>query len=140
MSDWLTPEQRQRNMSAIRSKGTRPELALAELLQELFPRRKIIQHAELPGRPDFYLPGVRAAIFVDGCFWHSCPTHGRAPATNTDYWSRKLDRNSQRDRDVDRELRKSGVKPIRIWEHDLRGRGVIAGRTKVRRRLTRLAR
>lgn len=135
MPDWLTKEQRSRNMSAIRSGGTRPERMLGELLRETFPRRKIVERsADLPGKPDFYLPGLRLAIFADGCFWHGCPAHGRTPGDNATYWGPKLARNKQRDRDATRRLRQSGIAAVRVWEHDLKGDGAAA-----RRRLRRAA-
>lgn len=126
-------------MSAIRSSGTKAEQALAALIAETFPRRKVIMHADLPGRPDFFLPGLRAAVFVNGCFWHACVRHGRTPDDNAEYWIPKLQRNRSRDRKADRRLREAGIRPVRIWEHDLRGRAAITGRERVRRRLLRLA-
>jgi DNA mismatch endonuclease (patch repair protein) len=132
--DWLTKEQRSRNMSAIRSAGTKPERILGEILRETFPRRKIVERpVHLPGKPDYYLPGLRLAIFADGCFWHGCPAHGRTPGDNAHYWGPKLARNRQRDRLAVRTLRASGIVAVRIWEHDLKGSGAAA-RRKLRRR------
>ena len=69
-------------MAAIRSAGTSPERRLRAALRTMFPRRRIVERPDdLPGRPDFYLPGLKLAIFADGCFWHRCPTHGRVPGT-----------------------------------------------------------
>ena len=59
MPDWLTKEQRSRNMAAIRSQGTKPEARLGLALRSAFPRRKIVERPLLPGRPDFYMPGLR---------------------------------------------------------------------------------
>lgn len=121
MTDWLTKEQRSRNMSAIRSQGSKPEKLLGQALRAKFPRRWIIQRpASLPGRPDFYLPGLRLAIFADGCFWHGCPEHGRAPGDNAAYWAPKLARNIARAREVSKLLNESGITPIRLWEHELK--------------------
>lgn len=108
-------------MAAIRSRGTSPELRLATALRTLFPRRRILEHTrDLPGKPDFYLPGLRLAIFVDGCFWHGCPTHGRTPEDNRGYWEPKLLRNVARDREAVIALRRLGIRPVRLWEHELR--------------------
>lgn len=108
-------------MSAIRSQGTKPERVLAQALRTRFPRRWIIQRpARLPGRPDFYLPGLRLAIFADGCFWHGCPEHGRAPGDNATYWAPKLARNVARAREVTKILKEAGITPVRFWEHDLK--------------------
>jgi DNA mismatch endonuclease, patch repair protein len=62
----------------------------------------------------------RVAVFMDGCFWHSCPSHGTHPGHNADYWLPKLERNVQRDLLVTEALRESGWTVIRIWEHDVR--------------------
>jgi DNA mismatch endonuclease (patch repair protein) len=137
MADWLTPEQRSRNMAAIRSAGTSAERRLAAVLRTLFPRRRIIERTkDLPGRPDFYLPGLKLAIFADGCFWHGCPKHGRLPGDNPDYWRPKLARNAARDRAAVRALRAQGIRTVRIWEHDLEVKKVAA----VMKRINRLAR
>lgn len=57
-------------------------------------------------------------MFVDGCFWHSCPQHGRQPTVNSGYWSPKLQRNAERDRLADAALDRDGWTVVRIWEHD----------------------
>lgn len=134
MPDWLTPEQRSRNMSAIRSSGTKPEQRLGALIREVFPRRRVVvAPRDLPGKPDYYLPGLSVAIFADGCFWHGCPEHGRSPGDNAEYWGPKLERNKERDRTANRELRSRGIRVIRVWEHDLRVRSLPAARRKLRR-------
>lgn len=134
MPDWLTKEQRSRNMSAIRSGGTKPERVLGELLRQTYPRRKIVERpTHLPGKPDYFLPGLRLAVFADGCFWHGCPVHGRQPDDNAAYWGPKLARNKARDRQATSELRRIGVGSVRIWEHDLKG-DAAAARRKLRRR------
>jgi DNA mismatch endonuclease (patch repair protein) len=77
------------------------------------------------GKPDFVFASSKLAIFVDGCFWHGCPQHGRSPTSNTEYWQTKLKRNQVRDRLVSRTLRKGGWSVLRVWEHDLRKPGII---------------
>ena len=59
----------------------------------------------------------RVAVFVDGCFWHSCPEHGTIPKSNQEYWVPKLKQNVDRDRTIDRELRAAGWRVLRFWEH-----------------------
>jgi DNA mismatch endonuclease (patch repair protein) len=120
MADWLSPEQRSRNMAAITSSGTATERRLEAVLRATFPRRKLIVGSDLMGRPDYYLPGLRLAVFADGCFWHRCPTHGHVPADNHEYWEAKLVRNQKRDRRVTRELKREGVHVVRVWDHELR--------------------
>lgn len=92
-------------------------------------RRKI----PMMGRPDFVFARERVAVFVDGCFWHGCPTHGRTPKTNQPFWITKIARNRQRDRVVRRHLSAAGWKVVRIWEHELR-------RSLIPRTLARIAR
>ena len=133
MADWLTREQRSRNMAAIRSSGTSPERRLGTALRLLFPRRRLVQQPGLPGRPDYYLPGLRLAIFADGCFWHRCPEHGRMPEDNRGYWEPKLARNAARDQMAQLELRRMGIRPIRFWEHELRAKSIEAAMRRVRR-------
>jgi DNA mismatch endonuclease (patch repair protein) len=58
------------------------------------------------------------AVFVDGCFWHSCPQHGSTPKANSEYWQPKLLRNIERDREVDARLKSAGWAVLRIWEHE----------------------
>lgn len=137
MPDWLTPEQRSRNMAAIRSTGTKPEARLGALLRTMFPRRKIVQHPDgFEGKPDYYIPSLKLVVFADGCFWHGCPRHGRVPGDNNDYWAAKLARNRARDRTVSRSLRKKRYVVVRVWEHELKGSGTPA-KAKIRRAITR---
>ena len=72
------------------------------------------------GRPDFVFHKQRLAVFVDGCFWHSCPIHGNLPASNRVFWKHKLDANRKRDRLVNRTLKARGWQVLRIWEHELK--------------------
>ena len=119
--DWLTPEQRARNMSAIRSKGNRTtEQALRYRLVRAGIRGWALHSADLPGKPDFVFRDRRLAVFVDGCYWHGCPKCYRAPESNTSYWSEKLRRNKARDRKVNRLLRRDGWTVVRFWEHDVK--------------------
>lgn len=71
------------------------------------------------GKPDFVFPRLRLAVFVDGCFWHSCPKHLRLPVNNRAFWKKKLSANRVRDVLVGRTLRQRGWRVLRIWEHEL---------------------
>ena len=63
-------------------------------------------------------PRAKVAVFVDGCFWHGCPDHYRAPGSNREYWSNKVIKNQRRDEAVDIALREAGWTVVRVWEHD----------------------
>lgn len=106
-------------MSRVRGRGNeRTEIAL----MRIFRRHKIIgwrRNQKLFGHPDFVFREQRLAIFVDGCFWHGCPKHGSYPAIHRAFWIRKLGRNRERDKLVNKVLAKQGWKVLRIWEHDL---------------------
>jgi DNA mismatch endonuclease (patch repair protein) len=68
-------------------------------------------------RADVVFRALRLAVFVDGCFWHSCPVHATVPKANADYWIPKLKGNVDRDRRNDRELAEAGWHVVRLWEH-----------------------
>jgi DNA mismatch endonuclease, patch repair protein len=69
-------------------------------------------------RVDALLRGPRIAVFVDGCFWHSCPEHGSVPQSNREWWRRKLEGVVRRDRDTNAELMAAGWLVVRVWEHE----------------------
>jgi len=119
MADVFTKSKRSEVMSRIRGKGNKDtELAL----MKLFRAQRITgwrRHQPIIGRPDFVFPKLRLAIFVDGCFWHSCPLHGTKPKNNAAFWQKKLAANQERDRLVTRSLKKAGWRVLRLWEHEL---------------------
>lgn len=69
-------------------------------------------------RADIVFPRARVAVFVDGCFWHSCPEHGSTPVSNRSWWLAKLERNQERDRLTSEQLQDSGWLVLRFWEHE----------------------
>jgi DNA mismatch endonuclease (patch repair protein) len=68
-------------------------------------------------RADMVFPGPRVAVFVDGCFWHSCPDHATIPRANNEWWVEKLRKNAARDRETNDHLTSIGWEPLRFWEH-----------------------
>ena len=68
---------------------------------------------------DVAFVGVRLAVFVDGCFWHGCPSHGTWPVTNAEWWRKKIEMNRARDAETDRFLREHGWDSLRLWEHEV---------------------
>ena len=105
MADNHTKEVRSRNMSHIRSKNTKPEEKVRKyLFSKGFRYRKNVR--TLPGCPDIVLPKYKTVIFVNGCFWHKhdCPRFVW-PSSNEDYWIPKIQRNVERDSDVQKPTR-----------------------------------
>jgi DNA mismatch endonuclease (patch repair protein) len=101
-------------------RDTAPELALRRALYRLGLRYRV-DVSPIPGmrsRADIVFAPRHVAVFVDGCFWHSCPDHGTIPKSNRDWWTRKLRANTERDRDIDKRLRTAGWHVIRVWEHE----------------------
>ena len=120
MADNLTKEVRSMNMSHIRSKNSKPEEIVRKFLFSRGLRyRKNVKL--LPGCPDIVLPKYHTVIFVNGCFWHKhdCPRFVW-PASNQDYWSRKIQRNVERDRENIETLQKLGWDVIVVWECELK--------------------
>lgn len=117
MPDVMTPEQRSRCMSRIRSEKTGPEMRLRRALWIRGVRYRL--HRKLPGKPDLAFADRRLAVFVDGCFWHGCPVHGTSPKSNQSYWGPKIARNRKRDARVSAALRLEGWTVLRFWEHQI---------------------
>ena len=118
--DWLTPEQRSRNMASIRSRGNKStEKAIRFRMIQAGVRNWRLCKDDIPGRPDFVFEAERLVVFLDGCYWHGCPKCYRAPTSNTDYWSEKFKRNKARDRKVGKTLRRQGWRVVRFWEHEI---------------------
>jgi DNA mismatch endonuclease (patch repair protein) len=122
-------------MSIQRREGTGPEMALRRALHALGLRYRT--HREpLPAmrrKADVVFSRQRVAVFVDGCFWHGCPEHGRRRHdVNGWYWPGKIARNRDRDEDTDRILGRAGWLPLRFWEHELNGGGAAAAALQVK--------
>ena len=107
-------------MRRTRQHGTSPELAVRSELHRRGLRFRIQRPLEFDGRrkADIVFPKDRLAVFVDGCFWHSCPEHATHPKANAAFWADKLAGNTRRDRETDRRLQESGWMVVRVWEHE----------------------
>lgn len=117
------PVTRSQTMSAIRGKNNRStEMPIRMGLV----RRGISGWKQHPnnvsGRPDFWFDTLKLAIFIDGCFWHGCPSCGHVPKTNSNFWTAKIARNRERDKETDKQLRSLGYHVLRFWEHDVNTR------------------
>lgn len=108
-------------MQSNRRSNTRPELLIRSALHRRglrFRKDHPIVLADGKVRPDIVFTRKRIAVFIDGCFWHGCPSHFVPPKTNQDYWVPKIARNIDRDRRRDSQLAFEGWIVARIWEHE----------------------
>ncbi len=80
----------------------------------------VVHPNEIVGRPDFFFPKNHLAVFVSGCFWHGCRRCGHVPRTNRSFWALKIKRNRGRDQANNKKLRRTGMRVLRFWEHELR--------------------
>ena len=115
--DIKSPEERSKNMAAIHSKNTKPEIYLRKLL---FARgyRYGVNSKSVPGHPDIYMRKYNTAIFVHGCFWHrheGCK-FAYMPKSRIEFWQNKFEANRKRDFVVRNELREKGIKCLVVWE------------------------
>ena len=127
--DKLSAEQRHKNMSAIKSKDTKPEMTVRHGLWKRGFRYRL-NHKRLPGHPDLVLRKYRTCIFVNGCFWHGHHINSqlmiedsaccRIPKTNREFWVAKIRRNKQRDKEEQRRLAEMGWHCITVWECELK--------------------
>lgn len=117
MADIVSPERRSENMSAIRSKDTKPEIYLRKLLFAEGYRYRIAEKS-IPGHPDIFLRKYNTAIFVHGCFWHrhqGCK-YAYTPKSRVEFWQKKFDDNVRRDAIVMTALQENKIKSLVVWE------------------------
>ena len=123
-----SPDEIQRNMSAIRSTGGKTEVALRSILHRRGLRfRK--NYTKLIGKPDVVFPGARVAVFIDGDYWHARVLREKGPealyarikTANQDYWIDKFTKRVKRDDEVTATLEEDGWTVLRFWESDVRG-------------------
>lgn len=119
--DIVTQEARSRNMAAIRSKNTKPEIYFRKVLFSQGYRYRL-NCSTVPGHPDLYLKKYNTAIFIHGCFWHrheGC-NYAYMPKSRVEFWQRKFDANQKRDRVVRNELKAQEIKCLVVWECSLK--------------------
>ena len=126
--DHLSPQQRSKNMAAIRNKDTKPEMIVRRGLWKRGLRFRL-NHKRLPGHPDLVLRKYRTCIFVNGCFWHGHHVElskmessvcCKIPTTNHDFWVAKIRRNKERDKEEQKQLAAMGWHCITVWECELK--------------------
>lgn len=127
-------------MKAVRQRDTAAELAIRRLLHALGLRYRV--HWSIVAgsrrRADLVFAAARVAVFIDGCFWHSCPLHATHPKTNASWWAAKLAENRRRDEHTDQQLGAAGWRVVRVWEHEAPGGAAARIARTVRSRLSRL--
>jgi DNA mismatch endonuclease (patch repair protein) len=133
MADKISVERRSENMRQIRSKDTKPELLVRQMVHGMGYRYRL--HAkDLPGKPDLVFRKRRKVIFVHGCFWHGHELEtcldSRKPKSNTAYWNPKLERNKARDAERISDLQAAGWDVMVIWDCDLKQPALVADRLR----------
>mgnify|MGYP002525917784 CR=1 FL=1 len=121
MADDLTPEQRRKNMQAIRSKDTSIELRLRKALWERGIRYRK-NYKKLIGKPDIAITKYRIAVFCDSDYWHGYDWENRNQRikSNREYWIPKIERNMARDKEVNEVLERDGWTVLRFWEWQIK--------------------
>ena len=118
MPDMFSPEKRSEIMARVHSANTTPEVRVRKLLHSMGYRFRL-HRRDLPGNPDIVLPKYKTVLFIHGCFWHGCPTCKHAkirPVANADYWNKKLNRTTERDKNNIAALKHIGWRVMIIWE------------------------
>ena len=118
-------EQRSKNMSAIKSKNTKPEIKVRKVLHSMGYRFRL-HSKDLPGSPDIVLPKYKTVIFVHGCFWHrhqNCK-YASTPKTRQEFWNKKFNENINRDKINQENLSSKGWKIIIIWECEIKNKKI----------------
>ncbi|WP_062528859.1 very short patch repair endonuclease [Demequina rhizosphaerae] len=117
---WASTPGVERSMRGNKKRDTKPELAVRRLVHTSGLRYRVAatpikgmrRTADLLFRP------TKVAVFIDGCFWHSCPIHATSPKAHSDYWLPKLERNRERDAETTSTLEAAGWLVLRFWEHE----------------------
>lgn len=120
-SGFYTTPQRSKIMSKIRGKNTKPELVFRKALYAAGYRYRI-DYKKLIGKPDIALPKYKTVIFIDGEYWHGKNWDVRKPKikTNREFWIAKIERNMQRDEEVNLALKEKGYTIFRFWETEVK--------------------
>jgi DNA mismatch endonuclease (patch repair protein) len=107
-------------MQGNRARDTKAEIAVRRLVHAMGLRYRVNAQPEPDFRrsADLLFRPTKVVVFIDGCYWHGCPEHFKAPQTNTDYWSGKVERNRARDVETSHILEQRGWFVLRFWEHE----------------------
>ena len=130
MADIFSRKARSRMMSSVKHRGSKIEKEVGDILRANGIRYRS-HSGTLPGKPDFYFTKQKIVIFVDSCFWHGCRYHGSIPKSHTVFWRKKILRNRERDREINKTYRKMGWRVLRIWQHTLKKEGLPSQFTNI---------
>ena len=127
----MASDVRSRNMAAIKSKNTKPEIKVRQLLHSMGYRFRL-HMKDLPGNPDIVLKKYKTVIYVNGCFWHRHPNckYASTPKTRTSFWSQKFQSNVERDNKNYIKIKNLGWKYIVVWECELKNRSDLVEKLK----------
>ncbi|WP_423410449.1 very short patch repair endonuclease [Heyndrickxia sp. MSNUG] len=114
----MKDEQRSKIMSSIRAVSKLESLVTQELWKKGFRFRRNVRG--MVGTPDIAIKKYKVVIFIDSCFWHFCPIHGKMPKSNIEFWKKKLHRNQERDKEHTQYYLQRNWHVLRIWEHEIR--------------------
>lgn len=119
-NSWASSANSRAIMRANRGRDTKPELAVRRLLHGRGLRYRVDRRpvAKLNRRADVIFRREKVAVFIDGCYWHGCPTHHTKSKANAAFWSNKVRANRERDADTNLRLKEAGWTVIRVWEHE----------------------
>lgn len=117
---FYTTKQRSATMSKIRSKNTKPELAFRKALWKAGVRFRV-HFKGIPGKPDISNRSKKFVVFIDGEFWHGHDWEKKRSSihSNRAFWIPKIERNMQRDRQINDTLSNMGFKVFRFWQKDV---------------------
>lgn len=126
MTDVHSKEVRSYNMSQIKGKDTKPEMAVRKFL---FANgfRYTLHNTKLPGKPDIVFKKYNTVIFVNGCFWHGhkgCK-YFVYPKSKAEWWKEKITATQLRDKNNTSQLQKDGYKVITIWECEIKNKSIF---------------
>ncbi|HZG70710.1 MAG TPA: very short patch repair endonuclease [Chondromyces sp.] len=118
MADIVSKEQRSKIMGSIKAKSKLEDMVASELWNRGIRFRRNVK--SMYGTPDIALKKYKIVIFIDSCFFHFCPIHGRVPKSNQEFWLNKFEKNIERDRKVSRYYYEENWDIMRVWEHEIR--------------------
>lgn len=116
--DKMSKESRSNVMKSIKSVSQLENIVARALWHRGYRFRRNAK--TLFGKPDISIKKYKVVIFIDSCFWHFCPIHGRIPKSNVEYWNAKYEKNKNRDEKVNSFYKEKDWNLLRVWEHEFK--------------------